>query len=50
MKNGIIMFFYVDDIVFAYRKHQTDIVRGLVDQLQQNTLLLEENLYSGFSE
>jgi organic radical activating enzyme len=39
MKNGIIMFFYVDDIVFAYRKHQTDIVRGLVDQLQQKYTL-----------
>jgi hypothetical protein len=39
MKNGIIMFFYVDDIVFAYRKHQMDIVRGLVDQLQQKYTL-----------
>jgi Reverse transcriptase (RNA-dependent DNA polymerase) len=31
IKNGIIMFFYVDDIVFLYRKHQKDIVLGLVD-------------------
>ena len=34
MKNGIIMFFYVDDIVFAYKKHQKDTVLGLVSQLQ----------------
>jgi hypothetical protein len=39
MKNGIIMFFYVDDIVFSYRKHQEDIVLGLVGQLQQNYTL-----------
>jgi hypothetical protein len=31
IKNGIIMFFYVDDIVFLYRKHQKDTVLGLVD-------------------
>ena len=34
MKNGIIMFFYVDDIVFSYKKHQKDTVLGLVSQLQ----------------
>jgi len=34
MKNGIIMFFYVDDIVFAYKKHQKETVSGLVNQLQ----------------
>ena len=34
MKNGIIMFFYVDDIVFSYRKHQKDTVLGLINQLQ----------------
>ena len=34
MKNGIIMFFYVDDIVFSYKRHQKDIVQGLVGQLQ----------------
>jgi hypothetical protein len=39
MKNGIIMFFYVDDIVFSYRKHQKDIVQGLVGQLQQKYTL-----------
>jgi hypothetical protein len=39
MKNGIIMFFYVDDIVFSYRKHQEDTVRGLVGQLQQRYTL-----------
>jgi hypothetical protein len=39
MKNGIIMFFYVDDIVFSYRKHQKDNVLGLVGQLQQKYTL-----------
>jgi Reverse transcriptase (RNA-dependent DNA polymerase) len=28
MKNGIIMFFYVDDIVFSDKRHQKDIVLG----------------------
>ena len=45
MKNGIIMFFYVDDIVFAYKKHQKDIVLGLINQLQTKyTLQGGENL------
>ena len=39
MKNGIILFFYVNDIVFSYRKHQKDTVLELVNQLQQNYTL-----------
>ena len=34
MKNRIIMFFYVDDIVFSYKKHQKDTALELVSQLQ----------------
>ena len=34
MKNGIIMFFYVDDIVFAFKKHQKETALGLISQLQ----------------
>ena len=34
IKNGIIMFFYVDDIVFAFRKHETETAKGLINQLQ----------------
>lgn len=30
IKNRIIMFFYVDDIVFAFKKHQKDTVQRLV--------------------
>jgi hypothetical protein len=33
MKNGIVMFFYVDDIVFMFKKHQKEIALGLVNQL-----------------
>ena len=31
--NGIIVFFYVDDIVFAYNKRQETVTKGLIDQL-----------------
>ena len=31
IKNRIIMFFYVDNIVFVYKKHQKDIVLGLIN-------------------
>jgi hypothetical protein len=35
VQNGIIIFFYVDDIVFAYRKAQEKEARALMAQLQQ---------------
>ena len=39
------MFFYIDDIVFSYKRHQKDIVQGLVNQLQlKYTLTGGENL------
>jgi len=45
MKNRIIMFFYIDNIVFAYKKHQKDTVLGLINQLQTKyTLQGGENL------
>jgi hypothetical protein len=31
MKNGIIMFFYVDNIVFAFKRHQKEAVSRLVN-------------------
>jgi hypothetical protein len=34
MKNVIIMFFYVDDIVFAFKEHQRETAMGLISQLQ----------------
>ena len=34
MKNGIIMFFYINDIIFMYKKHQQETALGLVNQLQ----------------
>jgi hypothetical protein len=35
MKNGIIVFFYVDDVVLAYRKAQEQEAQELVNALQQ---------------
>ena len=34
IKNRIVMFFYVDDIVFIYKKHQEKTALGLISQLQ----------------
>lgn len=34
IKNGIILFFYVDDIVVAFRKHQEVEARSLIEQLR----------------
>ena len=31
IKNGIIMFFYIDNIVFVYKKHQKDTILGLIN-------------------
>ena len=39
------MFFYVDNIVFVYKKHQKDTILGLINQLQTKyTLQGGENL------
>ena len=40
-KDGIICFFYVDDIVFAYRKEQNEEVKRTIAQLSE-TLTLED--------
>jgi len=40
IKNGIIMFFYVDDIVFAFKKHQKETALGLINQLQDKYQLI----------
>lgn len=34
-KDGIIGFFYIDDIVFAYKKDRADEVKWIVESLQQ---------------
>ncbi len=34
-KDGIIGFFYVDDIVFAFKKEQTDKVNQIIESLPQ---------------
>ena len=34
MKGGVLIFFYVDDIVFAFRKDKTGIVKGAVRELK----------------
>ena len=35
IRNGVLIFFYVDDIVFAYRKEDTATAQALALQLQQ---------------
>ena len=40
-KNGVICFFYVDDIVFAYRKEQSEEVKRTIAQLSE-TFTLED--------
>lgn len=35
IKNGILVFFYVDDVIVAYRKRQTSEVEALSKQLQE---------------
>ena len=30
IKNGIIIFFYIDNIVFAFKEHQQEIAQGLI--------------------
>ena len=34
IQGGIILFFYVDDIVIAFRKHQEAEARSLIEKLQ----------------
>jgi Reverse transcriptase (RNA-dependent DNA polymerase) len=34
-RDGVIVFFYVDDIVFSYRKSQESMAKGLISQLKQ---------------
>lgn len=43
MKNGIIIFFYVDDIVLAYQKGKENEVKHLTDQLQRKYQLTGGN-------
>ncbi|OAQ57347.2 polyprotein [Pochonia chlamydosporia 170] len=43
MKNGIIIFFYVDDIVLAYQKGKENEMKYLTDQLQQKYQLTGGN-------
>lgn len=39
-KDGIICFFFVDDIVFAFKKEQSDELKKIVDSLSK-TLTIE---------
>ena len=34
MKEGVFIFFYVDDIVFAFRKNKTGIAKRVVRELK----------------
>lgn len=43
IKNGILVFFYVDDIVFAYRKEDTAVAQDLTSQLRQKYQLTGGN-------
>ena len=47
-KNGVICFFYVDDIVFAFKKDQTSEVKQIVGQLLETLTLEEKSELKGF--
>ena len=36
LNGGIVVFFYVDDIVFCYRKHEEERTRALIRELQKS--------------
>ncbi|KID81860.1 polyprotein [Metarhizium guizhouense ARSEF 977] len=48
MKNGIIIFFYVDDIVLAYQKNKENEAKHLTDQLQRKYQLTGGNALQWF--
>ena len=47
-KNGIICFFYVDDIVFAYRKEQGEEVKRTIAQLSESLTLEDKSKLKWF--
>lgn len=50
LKNGIIKFFYVDNIVFAQKKDRSNIVKQIVKSLQQKlTIKMVRKLKQFFS-
>ena len=34
IKKGVLIFFYINDIVFAFRKDKTRIIKGIVKKLK----------------
>ena len=34
IKKGVLVFFYINDIVFAFRKDKTGIIKGVVRELK----------------
>ena len=47
-KNGVICFFYIDDIVFAYRKEQTKKVKQTVASLSESLTLEDKSKLKWF--
>ena len=39
LNGGIVVFFYVDDIVFCYRKHEEERTRALIRELQKTYIM-----------
>ena len=49
-KNGIICFFYVDDIVFAYRKEQSEEVKRTIASISEAPTLEDKGELKWFQQ